>query len=192
MSTDPREPLVGLAREAARLMAAGHHPVWTLLGLAEAAFSRGQDAGRHPGSCDRCQLRGDAVHIDIEYPRNDTALVREIVVGLVDVRAADDIRITYDFERDGWAIWQATKFEWADDDPNIGDPCWVESAFVRAWAREKSSQEPRSGPGEAPDGEKRADAEENLANARDFRVGRAEVEQQPDDHHQDGNEGQHG
>ena len=71
--------------------------------------------------------------IDLWYPRAEDR-PKFIEVGLVDVRAADDIRISYDFERDGWKIEQASRFEWSGDD-EVMDPDWREVAFVRAWAR---------------------------------------------------------
>lgn len=56
----------------------------------------------------------------------------------MDLRAADDIRIEYDFGRDGWVIKQAQVFEWEIDD-EICDPQWKEVAFIEAWASEKKA-----------------------------------------------------
>jgi hypothetical protein len=75
--------------------------------------------------------------VDLEYPRNEGA-IQYINVGLMDVRAADDIRISYDFERDGYKIEQAQKFEW-----QVGEEIdyqWKEAAFIRAWQFEKESE----------------------------------------------------
>jgi hypothetical protein len=80
---------------------------------------------------------GDALHIQLWYPRNSA--IDKIVLGLCDVRAADDIRISYDFDRDGWKIEQASIFEWDGDDP-VCDPDWQEVAFVEAWGREKGDE----------------------------------------------------
>jgi len=44
---------------------------------------------------------GDELYIDLWYPDTPDAPVRKIVVGLMDVRAADSIRISYSKERDG-------------------------------------------------------------------------------------------
>lgn len=74
--------------------------------------------------CDRTLL------VDLWYPRSEDR-PNEVIVGLVDVRAADDIRITYDFDRDGWRIEQAQRFSWPND--NDMDPAWKEVAFVQAW-----------------------------------------------------------
>jgi len=65
------------------------------------------------------------------------ALIRDdkqdkVVLNLVDVRAADPIRVSYDFERDGWKIEQSSVFEWDANDREC-DPCWREVAFVKAW-----------------------------------------------------------
>ena len=75
---------------------------------------------------------GPEVRIELFYPRSDGA-VNAIEVGLCDVRAADSLRIEYDFNRDGWSIKQASIFEW-DVDDKVCDPGWQEVAFVRAWA----------------------------------------------------------
>ncbi len=76
---------------------------------------------------------GHVAMVDLWYPRNSP--LKTIQVGLMDVRAADDIRVTYDFDRDGWSILQASIFEWeATDSENDQD--WQEVAFIKAWARE--------------------------------------------------------
>lgn len=76
-------------------------------------------------------VRGDTATVGLWYPRTEP--VKAIEVDLV--RAADSIRVEYDFERDGWVIKQASRFEWEADDPDC-DPDWQEVAFVGAWARE--------------------------------------------------------
>lgn len=76
----------------------------------------------------------EVLGVDIWYPRiEDTP--SKVQIGLIDVRAADDIRVEYDFERDGWKISQASTFEW-DMDDEVCDPDWQEVAFVEAWGRE--------------------------------------------------------
>ena len=86
------------------------------------------------------RLHERTLRADLWYPRNEGAAIDEVIVGLMDVRAADDIRITYDFERDGWVIWQASRFAWNIDDP-VCDPDWQEVAFVQAWARKESDEQ---------------------------------------------------
>ena len=80
---------------------------------------------------------GDHVSVEIWYPQLESRPVKAVHVGLIDVRAADDIRIEYDFERDGWVIKQAQVFEWEADD-DVMDPQWKEVAFVQAWGSDKS------------------------------------------------------
>lgn len=73
--------------------------------------------------------------IDLWYPGiegNPT----HVEIGLMHVRAADSIRISYDFARDGWKIEQASTFSWAADD-KVCDEDWQEVAFVDAWGRKK-------------------------------------------------------
>jgi hypothetical protein len=82
------------------------------------------------------RVSGDALLVDLWYPRVEGS-VKAVEVGLVDVRAADAIRIEYDFGRDGWVIKQASRFQWDADDPAM-DPDWQEVAFVQAWARDAS------------------------------------------------------
>lgn len=87
------------------------------------------------GAHHRATVREDVIEIDLYYLRNGDRQ-QFVEVGLMDVRAADTIRITYDFKRDGWSILQASTFEWPIDDPKC-DSDWQEVAFVQAWAREK-------------------------------------------------------
>jgi len=72
--------------------------------------------------------------VDLWYPRVDTERTDDkpqaAIVGLMDVRAADDIRITYDFDRDGYVIQQVpltgTEYDFQEGE-------WTEVAFVPAW-----------------------------------------------------------
>lgn len=68
--------------------------------------------------------------VNLWYPRCDEN-AKLIVIDLVDVRAADGIRVSYDFERDGWKIEQASRFSFGPDEPcDLG---WVEVSFIQAW-----------------------------------------------------------
>lgn len=84
-------------------------------------------------------VRGETCRVDFWYPRNE-GNAKFVEVGLSDVRAADSIRIHYDFERDGYVIEQAAIFEWPADDEEM-DRGWQEVAFVQAWALEKNNDE---------------------------------------------------
>ena len=77
-------------------------------------------------------VRDNILAVDLNYPRNTDSQINTIQVGLIDVRAADDIQIKYDFDRDGWVVMQASIFEW-DVEDTIRDEGWVEVAFIQAW-----------------------------------------------------------
>jgi hypothetical protein len=82
---------------------------------------------------------GSDIVVDLCYPRLNP--VKAVQVGLSDVRAADNVRLWYDFERDGWVVEQASTFEWDGDDA-VCDPDWQEVAFVPAWGRERKPEAP--------------------------------------------------
>lgn len=83
-------------------------------------------------------IRGDTACLDIWYPEQRE--VKYVSVGLMAVRAADNIRISYDFDRDGWKIEQASRFGWNCADA-VCDPDWQEVAFVQAWARQETPEQ---------------------------------------------------
>jgi len=85
---------------------------------------------------DSARQYGSEMHIDLWYPDVDDSDIKSLVVGLMDVRAADPIRVSYDKGRDGWKIEQASTFSWECGDDEC-DPDWQEVAFIKAWAREK-------------------------------------------------------
>lgn len=82
-------------------------------------------------SKDHVYAIGRTINVNLMYPRMDGAF-NSVEVGLTDVRAADSILISYDFERDGYVIKQASKFELDDEEQ---DPDWQEVAFIQAWGR---------------------------------------------------------
>lgn len=77
---------------------------------------------------DEARQDGDSLRLDLFYPRSE-GNIKHFIIGLVDVRAANSIRVSYDFERDGWKIERPTKFEW-DVNDSVCDPEWKEVAFV--------------------------------------------------------------
>lgn len=77
--------------------------------------------------------RGDTLGVELCYPRSSK--FKFVEVDLMDVRAADSVRLHYDFERDGWVIEQASIFQWEITD-KICDPDWQEVAFISAWGRQ--------------------------------------------------------
>lgn len=92
---------------------------------------------------------GNSLHIDLAYPRLENSEVKNIIIGLSDVRAADEIRVSYDFDRDGWKIEQASVFEYEPDD-DVQDRGWVEVAFVAAWGSQAIPNPPK--PNKCADG----------------------------------------
>lgn len=81
-------------------------------------------------------LTRDEVCVDLWYPDVEGNEIKNVRIGLVDVRATDDIRLHFDKHRDGWVVEQASIFEW-DGDDKVCDPDWQEVAFIKAWARKK-------------------------------------------------------
>lgn len=55
------------------------------------------------------------------------------------VRAADSVRLSYDFARDGWRVEQASRSE-RDEGDATRDPGWREVAFVLAWGRSEGAE----------------------------------------------------
>ena len=98
------------------------------------------DHGRYPqpddfpgvDSCYREDRPAGVAHVSLWYPRNYA--VKELEIELVYVRAADSIRVRYDFDRDGWVVLQAVPCSENGEPPP--DPDWREVCFVKAWARE--------------------------------------------------------
>lgn len=79
------------------------------------------------------------VAVDLLYPRIEDH-PKYVEVGIEEVRAADSIWISYDFQRDGYVIEQASTFSWewkAGEPEPVCDPDWQEVAFIQAWARDK-------------------------------------------------------
>jgi hypothetical protein len=80
---------------------------------------------------DACEEE-NVVHLTINYPRANA--VDTVDIGLCDVRATDGIRVMYDFERDGWIIYQPRSWHPQIDEHSYGyKEEWIESAFVPSW-----------------------------------------------------------
>ena len=73
--------------------------------------------------------------IELNYPRSE-GNVTHLQVDLNDVRASDGIRISYDFDRDGWIIEQP-RFYMVGSEEKID---WEETAFVESWARDEKEK----------------------------------------------------
>lgn len=79
----------------------------------------------------------DIPSIQLWYPRNE-GNAKAIEVELSDVRAVDSLLVSFDFDRNGWVIKQASTFEW-DIDDEMCDPDWQEVSFILAWGREHNA-----------------------------------------------------
>lgn len=90
----------------------------------------------YPDNNFEVSLYDRTVGVELCYPRIE-GHPDTVEVGLMDVRAADSIQVSYDFERDGWSIKQASRFSWTQEEAKAGntDEDWQEVAFVEAWAR---------------------------------------------------------
>ena len=84
-------------------------------------------------------MERDIPAMQLWYPRNEGS-AKAIEIELSDVRAADSVQVSYDFDRDGWVIKQAAIFEW-DADDEVCDCDWQEVAFIKAWARDAAKGE---------------------------------------------------
>lgn len=84
----------------------------------------------------------NVIHVELYYPKNNK--VDTLEVGLCAVRAVDDIRIRFDFDRDGWTILQSRDYyEKRNGEENSFDlkTEWIESAFLPAWQFELEDNE---------------------------------------------------
>lgn len=72
----------------------------------------------------------DTLQVDLVYPRSNR--IKHVEVGLIDVRASDGVRISYDYERDGWVIEQPRSRQAGEDIVDFRT-AWIETAFVRSW-----------------------------------------------------------
>lgn len=65
------------------------------------------------------------------YPRSNER--KHVTIELIDVRAADDLRIEYDFDRDGYVIKQQRWAGCTKPFESLDYEEWVEVAFIEAW-----------------------------------------------------------
>lgn len=85
------------------------------------------------------EINGKEAQVDLYYPRGEDSQ-DTVVVALYDVRAADDLRISYDFSRDGWSIKREVHTPGKDDEePFVETGLWIEAAFIPAWTMGETS-----------------------------------------------------
>lgn len=76
----------------------------------------------------------EPICVELWYPRSDDR-PDEINIDLVDVRASDGIKVSYDFDRDGWVVKQEKYKQENGHSQNTGE--WLEVAFVQSWNLEE-------------------------------------------------------
>ena len=78
------------------------------------------------------RLQIDLCYSNIEPPKK----IQYVGVGISHVRASDGIRISYDYDRDGYIIEQPYTIE-VDKGSYIDcEEHWKETAFIQSWALE--------------------------------------------------------
>lgn len=93
--------------------------------------------GQEYGAGFRTYTLTDCVCVELVYPRLHKR--QTVEVGMEDLRAADSVRLSYDYDRDGWVVRQASRFSFEAGD-EVCDQDWQEVAFVKAWGREEESR----------------------------------------------------
>lgn len=87
--------------------------------------------------------RDQVLSVNMTYPgytESDNPMrVRVVEINQESVRASDGVRISYDYNRDGWSIMQPKVTEVLVEETPHGnsyrdDEEWIETAFVGSWA----------------------------------------------------------
>ncbi|WP_019998879.1 hypothetical protein [Aureimonas ureilytica] len=86
------------------------------------------------------ERRGQSLNVTLTYPAISKNGCVHVVVDQESVRASDGVRLTYDYDRDGWSIQQASRFAWSSDD-KVCDEDWQEVAFIQSWARAETEEQ---------------------------------------------------
>lgn len=88
----------------------------------------------------RHQEDENVVDVSLYYPRNSP--INTVELDLVEVRAADQVRVHYDFERNGWVMSQPRQYYVPIEDESFDlEVEWIESAFCPAWQYELTEDE---------------------------------------------------
>lgn len=85
------------------------------------------------------ELDGDTLSVELTYPGQFDKAIGFVLFNQESVRASDGIRLSYDYERDGFRIEQASRFAWLHEDDC--DPDWQEVAFIPAWGRAETPEQ---------------------------------------------------
>lgn len=101
--------------------------------------------GGGPGNFD-VYVAGDTLDISLTYPEITKTGCRYVHVNQESTRASDGVRLSYDYDRDGWSIQQQVQVDHGGliDTPNPDE--WIEVAFVRSWSLMRDQTEGEAGP----------------------------------------------
>jgi len=76
---------------------------------------------------------GNELHVDLWGPDLPSSDVKKFVLGFMDAKFVNDIRISYDTERNGWKIEQDSR----DEDHVDLEPEWKEVSFIGTKSHDK-------------------------------------------------------
>jgi hypothetical protein len=81
----------------------------------------------------------NVLQTELKYPYNKE--IDTIQIGISDIRAADDVRVRYDFERDGWVMEQPRQYYIPEEGFYELGVEWIESAFCPSWQYELNDEQ---------------------------------------------------
>lgn len=111
-----------------------------LAGLKEAEAKRARESRLF-----EVRLIGEEVHVDLLYPKHP-GTPKFVVVNQSSVRASDGVRLSYDYDEDGFRVEQPTAsavfLPQAGDSGEVHEPdTWTQVFFAQSWALELSDEE---------------------------------------------------
>lgn len=82
------------------------------------------------------EAEAELTHVELWYPGvHEPSQETAVQIGLCHVRAARDIRVHYDLERDGWVVSAKNGDPTSDEGKDeLAEDVWVEQAFVPSWS----------------------------------------------------------
>ncbi|MCK2055278.1 hypothetical protein [Methylobacterium sp. 37f] len=96
--------------------------------------------GDGPGNFD-VEVYGDVLNVNLTYPNITIDGCRHVHVNQESVRASDGIRLSYDYDRDGWSIQQQVCVDLGDRIYTPNPDEWVEVSFVQSWSLMRDQRE---------------------------------------------------
>ena len=80
---------------------------------------------------------GREAHFDFSYPDTGEDKICFFVIGLMDTRATDDIRISFDKDRNGWLIERRLPYRITGPKDVLSESVvkegWIEAALLPSW-----------------------------------------------------------